>query len=233
MTSNNILISPETGAVSCIIDWQHTIIQPRLLVAGYPPAFDNPEFKEPSNLEEPKLPSNYDSLIVSEKAEADELYRRQLLFYYYRVSNGVYNKPHLNALRDPLLHPRKHLVDRADRQWTGNLITLMGAVVRMTQYWSFLPDTKDVPCPVEFKPEELESFHKNEEIWFALTAVANQWRYEIGVSEDGWVSNDEHENAVNRANQLKEKLIQEMEGDEDDIALLNKGWPYQDHEEEN
>ena len=207
-------------------------MEPRLLVAGFPRAFENPEIIEPFNLDEPKLPTEYDSLSVDRKAEADELYRRQTLFHYYRIFNGVLNKPHLSDLRDPLLHPRKHLVDRAGRQWSGNLITLMGALVRMTEYWSLLPDTEGIHCPVKFMPDELETFHKHEEIWFALNAVVNQWRDQIGVNEDGWVTNERYDDAVKRARQLKDNLTVEMEGDEEDIALLNNGWPFRDHEEE-
>lgn len=209
------------------------MIEPRLLAAGYPRAFENPEINESLDLEEPKLPPEYETLSVDEKAEADELYRRQTLFHYYRIFNGVLNKPHLAALRDPLLHPRKHLVDRAGRQWSGNVIPLMGALVRMTKYWSLLPDTEGIPCPVNFGTDELKTFHKNEEILFALNAVVNQWRDEIGVNEDGWVSNKGYEDAVGRARQLKNNLQMEMEGDEEDIALLNKGWPFRDHEEVN
>ncbi|WEW56252.1 hypothetical protein PRK78_001691 [Emydomyces testavorans] len=234
LNPNNIFVYPENGAISCIIDWQHATIEPRLLVAGYPRAFENSATDEPLGLEEPKLPHEYDSLSVEDKAEADELYRRQTLFYYYRVFNGVFNKPHLSALLDPLLHPRKHLVDRAGRQWSGNLMTLKGALVRMTEYWSLLPDTKGIQCPVEFKPQELEEFQKQEEIWFCFNAVVNQWRDELGgVNEDGWISNEQYGNAVRKARELKETLILEAEGDEEDIVLLNRRWPFGDQEEVN
>ncbi|RMJ22773.1 hypothetical protein PHISP_06364 [Aspergillus sp. HF37] len=228
------LASSITGAVSCIVDWQHTTIEPRLLAAGYPRAFENPDITESFDLAEPTLPSEYDSLSIDEKAEeADELYRRRTLFHYYRLFNGVFNKPHLSALRDPPLNPRKHLVDRAARPWSGNLITLMGALVRMTEYWSLLPDTQGVACPVGFGPDELETFREQEEIWFALNAVVGQWRDEIGVNEDGWVSSEGYEEAVGREGRLRDKLVEEMEGDEVDIALLNMGWPFSDREELN
>lgn len=107
----------------------------------------------------------------------------------------------------------------------------MGPVVRMAEYRSLLPDTEGLQCFVTFTPDELETFHKSEEIWFALNAVVNQWRDEIGVNEDGWISNEGFEGAVRTATQIKHNLIAEMEGDEEDIGLLNKGWPFQDHEE--
>ncbi|EEP82666.1 predicted protein [Uncinocarpus reesii 1704] len=205
--------------------------EPLLLAAGYPRAFENPDINEPVDLQEPKLPPEYDSLTGEDKAEADELYRRQTLFYYYRIFNGVHNRSHLSAIHDPLLHPRKHLVDRAGRQWSGNLMTLKGALVRMAEYWPLLPDTKGIKCPIEFSPDEIEEFHKNEEIWFSLNAVVNRWRDQIGMNEEGWISNQQYESAVERDKGLKKELIKMTEGDQEDIELLHKGWPFRDQEE--
>lgn len=52
------------------------------------------------------------------------------------------------------------------------------------------------------------------------------------MNDDGWVTNERYDGAVKRARQLKDNLTVEMEGDEEDIALLNNGWPFRDHEEE-
>lgn len=164
LNPNNIFISPDSGAISCIIDWQHATVEPRLLVSGYPRAFENPDPTEPPNLKGPSLPTDYDTLSAEARAEADEIYRRRLLFHYYRVFNGGLNKPHLIALRDPLLLPRQHLIDRATRQWSGNLMTLKGALIRMVEYWHLLPDTKGVPCPVQFTSAEVEELAKQEEL---------------------------------------------------------------------
>lgn len=117
----------------------------------------------PSHLAEPSLPINYATLSSQEKLEADELYRQRLLFYYYHIFNGHYNKLHLEALRDPLFTPRQHLVDRAGRQWNGNLITLKGALTRMVEYWPHLPDTKGYNCPVQFSSSELKDFYDQEQ----------------------------------------------------------------------
>ncbi|KAK2798734.1 hypothetical protein FQN49_008968 [Arthroderma sp. PD_2] len=233
LNPNNIFIHPETSAITCLIDWQHTTIEPRLLTAGYPRAFENPDTDEPLDLEEPTLPAEYDNLDGDEKAEADELYRRMLLFHYYRIFTGVFNKPHLNALRDPLLNPRKHLVDRAGRQWSGNTITLKGALVRMADYWAQLPGTADIKCPVKFEIPELEEFLKQEEMWHCFNAVVSHWRDELRMSEDGWVSNENYESAMKGAQGLKQDMLSKAEGDEDDIILINKGWPFDDHEEIN
>ncbi|PKY05244.1 phosphotransferase enzyme family protein [Aspergillus campestris IBT 28561] len=232
LNPNNIFISPDTGAISCIIDWQHATVEPRLLVAGYPRAFENPDPEQSLVLKEPSLPPDYETLPAEGKAEADELHRRRLLFYFYRILNGHFNKAHLEALRDPLLHPRQHLVDRAGRQWSGNLMTLKGALVRMIEYWPHLPGTQGLSCPVQFTPAELDGFHDQEQLWFDLNKVVNHWREEIGgVSEDGWICNERYDETVQRAAELKASLVATAEGDVEDIRLLEKGWLFRDREE--
>jgi hypothetical protein len=59
-----------------------------------------------------------------EKAQVDELLRRQGLFYVYRVFNGALNQVNSKSLRDPLLLPHQHPVEFAGNQWTVNLMTL-------------------------------------------------------------------------------------------------------------
>lgn len=231
LNPNNLFISPETGAISCIIDWQHTTVEPHLLVAGYPRTFENPDPEESPDLKEPSLPLDYDTLSTEAKAEADELYRRRLLFYYYRIFNGGLKKAHLNALRDPLLRPRQHLIEWAGRQWSGNLITLKGALIRMVQYWPHL-QTKGLSCPVHFTDDETKEFLEQEQQWFELNAVMNLWREQIGgINEDGWVSNEQYDEAVRNVAELKESLIALGEGDQEEINLLEKGWPFRDREE--
>lgn len=106
---------------------------------------------------------NYATLSSQEKLEADEVYQRRLLLYYYCIFNGHYNKLHLKALRDPILAPRQHLINRAGRQWNGNLITLKGALTWMVECWSHSPDTKGHHCPVQFASDELDDFHDQEQ----------------------------------------------------------------------
>ncbi|KAJ5591923.1 kinase-like protein [Penicillium hispanicum] len=232
LNPNNIFISPDTGAISCIIDWQHTTVKPRLLVAGYPRAFENPDPEESPDLKEPSLPLDYKTLSTEAKAEADELFRRRLLFHYYRVFNGGLNKAHLNTLRDPLLRPRQHLIEWAGRQWSGNLITLKGALIRMVQYWPYLQN-KGASCPIHFTKNEMKEFLEQEQQWFEVNAVVNLWREQIGgINEDGWVSNEQYEEAVQKVAELKESLIALGEADQDEIELLEKGWPFRDHQEE-
>lgn len=101
----------------------------------------------------------------------------------------------------------------------------------MVEYWPHLPDTRGIACPVQFTDAELDGFAEQEQMWFDLNKLVNYWRDEIGVNEDGWVSNDQYEDAVRKTAQLKDSLVEAAEGDEEDIRLLNEGWMFRDREE--
>ncbi|PIG88580.1 hypothetical protein AARAC_000971 [Aspergillus arachidicola] len=61
LNPNNIFVSPDSGAISCIIDWQHTTAEPCLLVAGHPRAFENLDIKQSLDLKEPSLHSDHNT----------------------------------------------------------------------------------------------------------------------------------------------------------------------------
>ncbi|KAF1842081.1 kinase-like protein [Cucurbitaria berberidis CBS 394.84] len=232
VTPGNIFIIPETGRLSCLIDWQHAIVQPRLLAAGYPRAFENPDDVLSPELVGPKLPENFTSLQADEQAAARDLYRRRLLFFSYRVLNGHLNQHHIAALRDPLLLGRQMLVDRAGRQWEGNLVTLKGAIIRAVQFWEHLPDVADTECPVRFDQTELDKFIEIEDDWLKMSVAVEQWRQRVcNMTEEGWVRNEDYEEAKKKLEELREEIRLQCEGDEEDIQAFRTGWPFRDREE--
>ncbi|KNG88833.1 hypothetical protein ANOM_002477 [Aspergillus nomiae NRRL 13137] len=112
-------------------------------------------------------------------------------------------------------------------------MTLKGALIRMVEYWSHLPGTKELHCPVQFTEAALEGFH-DEGLWFNLNKVVNHRRDQIGgVNEDGWISNQRYDDAVEELVRLKESLVASAEGSQDDIRLLEKGWLFRDRKEIN
>ncbi|KAF1976805.1 hypothetical protein BU23DRAFT_587816 [Bimuria novae-zelandiae CBS 107.79] len=150
------------------------------------------------------------------------LYRRRLLFVGYRVLNGHFNQHHIAALRDPLLLGRHMLVDRAGRQWEGNLITLKGAIIPYDRFWEHLPDVEDIKCPVRFDQTELDEFAENEDGWLKMSVTVEQWRKTVcNMTEEGWKLAD-----------LKEEIRLLCEGDEEDIQAFRKGWPFRDRKED-
>ncbi|KAM5445614.1 hypothetical protein MaudCBS49596_007350 [Microsporum audouinii] len=229
LTPSNVFVSPETFEITCIIDWQHTTIIPLLLAAGHPKMFENPDAEPPETLGAPKPPEGYEYLDPKTKYEVDELLRRRYLYYLYRVFNGAYNKRHLSAFYDPVLQPRQHLVEYAGRQWSGNLITLQGALMRMCEYWKLLPPNGET-CPISFTDAELKKHSEDEPMWFDLTALVNHWRGELGgLNEEGWIKSEMYEHAKKKNKALKESFI--SDADPDEVENVVQGWPFQDKEE--
>lgn len=103
-------------------------------------------------------------------------------------------------------------------------MTLKGSLVRMIEHWPYLPDTKGVLCPVQFTDAEMDGFFEQEQLWFDLNKAVKFWQEQVGVSEDGWASNEGYKEAVQRVAELKDSLIAIAEDDEEDIRLLEKGW---------
>ncbi|KAF3484166.1 uncharacterized protein GIQ15_03490 [Arthroderma uncinatum] len=225
----NIFVSPGDLKITSIIDWQHTVITPLLLAAGHPRLFENPDAEPPESIEEPKPPEGYDALDPAAKSQVDELLRRRHLYYLYRIFNGARNKPHLAACADPFLLPRQHLVDYAGRQWTGNLMTLRGALIRMSQYWPLLQSNGST-CPIEFTEVELQNHFEHEPTWFEYTALVNYWREEMGgMNDEGWVQSEVYDHAVEKNKELKTHFYDGADADE--VEKVTLGWPFQDTEE--
>ena len=222
---------PDTFNVTSIIDWQHTIVTPLLLAAGYPKLFENPDPEPPTGLVPPKYPDGYDTMSPQDKAQVDELIRRQSLFYLYRVFNGGLNKVHLKALQDPLILARQHLVDLAGRQWSGNLMTLRGALMRMRDIWLHVPGRdENFECPIGFSEQEISEQTENEPMWYNLNMLVNHWRDELGgLSEEGWVRTEQYDSAVKRNRSLRAEFAEG--GSADELEKINRGWPFQDQEE--
>nr|POE94651.1 altered inheritance of mitochondria protein 9, mitochondrial [Quercus suber] len=232
LTPSNVFVDPSTGRVSCLIDWQHAVIQPQVLAAGYPPAFANPDAEIGPKLIEPKLPENLATLPRERQDEERELFRRRLLFYAYRVFNGAQNSLHIAALRDPMLRLRHLLVDYAGRGWVGNLMTLKGALIRTIEGWEHLPDVQGVDRPVLFDQSELDRFAATEHDWVNMSFALELWRSRVcNMNEDGWVRHEDFDEAKAELRKLEAEVWSQCEGDEDDERAFHRSWPFRDHEE--
>jgi aminoglycoside phosphotransferase (APT) family kinase protein len=232
-TPANIFISPETGRITCLIDWQHSIVQPRLLAVSYPSTFANPDSSMDPTLTFPQLPADLATRPIADQVAERELHRRRVLFHAYRVFNQHLNKPHLHALNDPLQFDRQLLVDAASQQWCGNLVTLKSLLVPAVQSFEYLPDVAGIACPVSFSAAELDRFGDTEDRWIKASMWVEVWRARVpGMREEGWVENGEFEEAKRQLGELEEAVWKECEEEVDRECFL-KGWPFRDREEVN
>lgn len=103
--------------------------------------------------------------------------------------------------------------------------------MRICDHWAYLPGTEDgSECPIKFSEEETRKQTEDDEMWCNLNALVEHWRSELGgISEEGWVRSEEYEHAIRRNQSLIEKFSKD--GSEDELAKLERGWPFKDCEE--
>jgi hypothetical protein len=147
------------------------------------------------------------------------------------VFNGHLNRPHLAALNDPLHIGQKMLVERASRQWSGDLVTLKGLVMRTVKYWEHLPNVAGIQCLVEFEPTDREEFAETEDFWQKMSIGLEMWHTKVGMAEEDWVLNEDYERAKQLLADLKEEIWKQYEGDEEDEQWFRAGGPFRDREE--
>lgn len=146
------------------------------------------------------------------------------------IFNAKDNKPHFNALRYPAMMLVQHLVDRAGRPWTGNTVTLKGALLRVIRSWDTKP--QKYSCPVQFDEKDEEQFDQLEQNWLKRNILVEHWRSLLDdTGQDGWVRNESFDKVVEINRQLKKQWIEEAE-DEEDVCCVEHGWPFQDREED-
>jgi hypothetical protein len=92
----------------------------------------------------------------------------------------------------------------------------------------YLKRDPNVGCPLQFLKQEIQDYEKNKDNWATVHALINYWSKELGgLIEDGWISNELYETAVERNKSLRLEFA--GGGPEDDLKKLEQGWPFQNH----
>jgi hypothetical protein len=95
--------------------------------------------------------------------------------------------------------------------------------VRAVEYWEHLPDVEGIPCPVEFDQADLEQFAQTELLWLASNIDLESCYSRFGMTEEGWVLNEDYEPAKKELEQIKEAQRERCGGDEENLECLRKG----------
>ncbi|EEP80854.1 predicted protein [Uncinocarpus reesii 1704] len=208
--------------------------RPTLRHPGHPPMLQSPDHPPPQTLEKPVLPDDYDSLSAEEKSQVDELHRRRVLFYIYMVFTGGLNERHLSGMRDPRVLLTQHLVERAEKQWSGDIFSLKGALIRIAENWDYFSASlpEPVQCPIAFTKAEIDMHYEREPTWFQMNGLVEYWKSELqGLSDDGWVRTEAYDDVVKKNMELKRVLLDGSDTPEEERCVQER-WPFQDHEEE-
>jgi hypothetical protein len=126
--------------------------------------------------------------------------------------------------------PKQKLEQYASIPWEGDNITLKAELIRAVKNWPALTADKDgnVPaCPIHFSDEEAEQCLRIEAEQDEINLLMEKVRDRIGISTDGWTSNERYEDALEENEHVKvEALSVQDEATRNEIL---ENWPFDDH----
>ncbi|TVY39631.1 hypothetical protein LSUB1_G003055 [Lachnellula subtilissima] len=130
---------PESGDIMGVIDWQHATILPIFLRVKILRHFQTYGDEDSSNLNTPRLPSNFDTLSdLANEEEMEIYYRRQVHIFY------------VNLLKT-------NLYDDTCKSWEGDNTSLQAELINIVQYWPEIVPGGDKP-PVQYSAEEVKDY---------------------------------------------------------------------------
>ncbi|KAH9882972.1 hypothetical protein J1614_000338 [Plenodomus biglobosus] len=233
LSPTNIFIS-DSGAITGIIDWQHTTILPIFLQAKIPKHFQNYGDDASETFQPPQLPEDFATLTESEKERETELYRRRQLHYFYLDFTNRTNKPHFRAMGTHDLVVRNRLYDTAGRPWEGDNTSLKAELIQASAYWPDIATLamKQAEFPVKYSESEVTECLAIDEKQKQADGQMQRMRDFIGVNIDGWLPMHVYEEAREKERYIKEQMMDAADMEEK-RRELQELWPFQDHEEVN
>jgi hypothetical protein len=131
----------------------------------------------------------------------------------------------------------RKVFSHAGEPWEGNSVRLRADLMYINQVWQKLVEENGHDegeasvCPVSFTEAEIHStmgvLKEQEETDTQLERI----RSFIGITADGWTSNEEYEAAVQRARYIKQQALEDLDSDEE-RAMTLQHWPFADFDEE-
>jgi hypothetical protein len=176
--------------VISLLDWQHASILPPFLLAGVPQCLQAHDDPVSQSMAPPLLPENYDELDESERTKVEEVYHRRFVHYHYVQNTKKCNKPHYDALTDPMCVIRSRLFHHASNPWEGETLELKVALIRALERWETLTG-EDAPCPVNFDAEDIRETTELNEVQRKADEIFEEWRPRaggLGALKKGYLS---------------------------------------------
>lgn len=230
---HNIFVSDDFRIVS-LIDWQHCSVLPLFLQAGVPKYWQNTS-DEPTVVETPSLPPNYEDLSETEQSRAMHEYRQRQLHLLYLGYTTRFNPSHMDAYLTKGLSFKRRVFEHASAPWEGDNITLKADLVLTVQNWGELvasDDHKQTPVfPISFPKEEIEDCLRVDLLLKEVDSQMESVRESIGIGLDGWVPTEEYDGAIEKNKFIRQQVIDCAENDvERQLSLTH--YPFDDHNEE-
>ena len=230
-SSNIFVASDDPTNVTCIIDWQATVIAPlydqfrtlSLLNHGQPPT---------EGLERPALVENYEELNMEEKKQAMIEWSLQALDTVYRVFLHDQVPHFYSAMEFQNKHSSRGMV--FFRQLLVESETFyLGQILEIEKMWSDLPRVQaagNPPFPLHFTDEEKKEIEMDAEGGLrAMNAMKNIKKCldeDDLFPESGLVTHDQYDYALNALDQMKEQVADQFAKNESEREIWYRNWPF-------
>ena len=212
-----------------LIDWQHTSILPKFLLAYIPIPLQNYHDPISNSMTLPSLPENFDGLNENQKSEEKERYRRRLLHYHYVKNTKEYNKLHYAAATEPMSRLRGRLFAMASLAWEAETLDLKYELIRATESWKMLSGG-DSPYPFVFDSEDARETNRLDTEQREAMENLEMVQRIVGCGEDGWVPDENYEEAMKISKYIKEYSLAAADS-EKERAEIAEHWIFDDMDE--
>lgn len=218
--------STENPKILAIIDWQGVEFHPLYLATRYPRMIDYDTYElGPMELGFPALPEGYDEMDEEQQRIAKSNRDAKCVKRYWLVQTLNYNQQ-LGQLFFKLPHRllRASLHHNSTNSWSGDIALLRRDLIEVTKLWHLFDDQT---CPISFSEDELK-LHENEMADYnAMMESLTILKTTLGISEDGWISNDRYSAAKAASEEWKELCMNHM-SKEGQREFCEKWWPLSD-----
>lgn len=230
---NNIFVSDKLE-ITGLIDWQHCVALPLFLQGGIPGSLQNYGDDVSESLEVPGLPENFDDLSEDEQMNQLLVLRKRQLHYHYILETRKLNPAHARTLEDQADILRRKLYRRSGEPWEGCNTIFKRDLIELTQRWREVQSSSGVSaekaCPIKFSQQDAADTIR---VAADMEAADQQFQAAcelVGVGPEGWVPNEQYEDAKRRAEQLKADTLEEAESEEERTDNLEH-WVFDDFDE--
>lgn len=231
----NIFVDPNRPTqILGIIDWQATQIAP-LFDHRLQPSFldyDGPDI-DIEKLERPKFPDNLDGLTSEARARAISLYTSiSVLIAFRRLVKS--RTPHIyNVMKFQTTEP-SHLLDLSKRLFEIGEAHVHFLLAGLKAKWTDIPAVQAAASsprfPLSFSENQLTEIETDVEAATHGIELMEKFRRRLGElwPDKGVVRHEHYEETKARLRQLKDEALHEYARTEQDKALFELFWPFDD-----
>ena len=223
---DNVFVDPESKQITRVIDWQSAAVLPFFYHCGVPKMFRHHGPVSDDMTVWPQRPENFRNLNRDEREKFNNLMGSEYLHKYYLAITHNKNLRHWAALQLQDSE-RTQPICIVQNVWEEcSAFFLRQALIKIVNRWEELcPDSG--PCPVTFNAQEMDLHAHEEENRGYVSEILTLFRNNWGLPPNGSIESARFDEVQAALMRIRGAFVAAAENEED-RALAEKLWPYQD-----